>query len=70
LAYADGAVIEPSSTGYGGFPTPEYPWGDHPLAAKRCVKGWIVFPVPPKQKPQFIQYLPEGNTLPAEWRVR
>lgn len=69
LAYADGGLIEPSGTGYESFPSPEYPWEPHPLAAGRCAKGWVVFAVPPKSRPEFVQYLPEGNAMPMEWRV-
>ncbi|WP_173038992.1 hypothetical protein [Phytohabitans flavus] len=69
LAYADGGVVEPSGTGYEGFPTPEYPWEEHALAPGRCAKGWIVFPVPPGQRPVFVQYHPQDNRLPVEWRV-
>jgi hypothetical protein len=69
LAYADGGLIEPSNTGYDGFPVPEYPWDEHPLDPSRCAKGWVVFAVPPKQKPAFVQYLPQGSASPTEWRV-
>jgi len=68
LMYADGAVIEPSSTGYVHFPNPAYPWDDQPVRVGRCVRGWIVFPVPSGERPASIQYQPDGYE-PIEWRV-
>lgn len=70
LTYTDDTLIEASSTGYGSFPKPEYPWGDNSLTAGRCLRGWITFPVPGSKRPAFVAYGPEGQRIPVRWTVR
>ncbi|MFI7608724.1 hypothetical protein ACIBTV_26750 [Micromonospora sp. NPDC049366] len=70
LVYQDSSHIEPSSTGYQQFPEPEYPWGDKALAPGRCIKGWITFPVPGKQRPVYVEYGPEDVPVPPQWTVK
>jgi hypothetical protein len=69
LAYADGSVVEPSSSGYDDFPRPQFPMGDTTLRAGRCLRGKIVFPVPGGQRPEAAVYAPEGLDVPIEWAV-
>ncbi|MGK5682394.1 DUF4352 domain-containing protein [Actinoplanes sp. URMC 104] len=57
LVYADDTEIESASHTYDSFPKPEFPLGDHSLAAGRCVKGSIVFVTPRKQKPKEASYV-------------
>jgi hypothetical protein len=68
LAYADSTEAEPSSVGYQQFPLPEYPWGDHDLAWGRCVRGWIVFPVPSDKRPAAVEYRPQDDPV-TDWKV-
>lgn len=56
LMYETGALLQTSSTGYNGFPQPEYPWGDTAVRPGQCVSGWIVFPVPADETPTGVQY--------------
>ncbi|MGC5329199.1 hypothetical protein [Micromonospora sp. DT62] len=70
LVFADDSVIQPSSTGYGSFPEPEYPWSEKALAPGRCVRGCITFPVPGKTRPVFVEYAPEGEHVTPRWAVR
>lgn len=67
LAYKDGSRVQPSSTTYGDFPRPEYPYEDTEVPPGDCVRGKIVFPVPGDERPQRIVYAPEGRH--AEWTV-
>jgi hypothetical protein len=70
VAYTDGEVLARADwSGATGFPTPEYPWEAQPIAVGRCVKGWITFQVIAGRKPEFVQYLPDGEPLPIEWRT-
>lgn len=34
-----------SSIGYNQFPNPQYAWGEVPVVAGECLRGWITFPV-------------------------
>ncbi|MFI7609252.1 hypothetical protein ACIBTV_29645 [Micromonospora sp. NPDC049366] len=70
LVYADDTQIEASSTGYIHFPEPEYPWGEKAVAPGRCVRGWITFPVPGKQRPVAVEYAPEGEPIAPRWAVK
>lgn len=69
LVYADDSQIEASSTGYESFPEPEYPWGEKEIAWGRCIRGWITYPVPGKQRPVAVEYAPERNDVAARWTV-
>ena len=69
LAYEDGSRVEPSSTTYGDFPKPEYPF-ETTLTAGRCVRGKLVFSVPGGNTvPQNVVYAPPGIDVPQEWAV-
>lgn len=70
LVYADDSQIEPSSTGYGQFPQPDYPWGEKQVAPGRCVRGWITFPVPAKKRPVAVEYAPTGEPVAPRWTVK
>ncbi|MEU8329808.1 hypothetical protein [Micromonospora sp. NPDC048839] len=70
LVYADDTQIEPSNTGYGQFPQPEYPWGEKVLAPGRCVRGWITYPVPAKSRPVAVEYAAESEPVPPRWVVK
>ena len=61
LVYSDDTEIDSANTGYDQFPKPEFPWGDHSLAAGRCVKGSIVFEVPKKKRPLQVTYNVESS---------
>jgi hypothetical protein len=66
LTYADGARIDSSSTKYGDFPKPEFPF-ETTLTAGKCVKGNIVFAVPDSPRPSTAVYAPAGLATPREW---
>ena len=68
LVYADDTRAESSSVGYRQFPLPSYAWGDTPLHVGRCLRGWIVFPVPAKTRPVMVEYQPEGTDA-TDWKV-
>lgn len=68
LAYEDGARVEPSSTTYGDFPKPEFPF-ETTLTEGKCVRGKLVFPVPGKDWPETVVYAPAGLDIPQEWAV-
>lgn len=70
LAYADDSQIEASSTGYQQFPQPGYPFGEKSLAAGRCIRGWITFPVPGGKRPVAVEYAPEGEPVAPRWTVK
>lgn len=70
VVYTDGAIVEPSSSKYDSFPRPEYPVvGDRIIRPGRCVRGWIVFPVPAGKRPSLVEYAPESEPLPMSWRT-
>ncbi|MCX5584269.1 DUF4352 domain-containing protein [Streptomyces erythrochromogenes] len=66
LTYADGARIDSSSTKYGDFPKPEFPF-ETTLTSGKCVKGNIVFAVPESPRPATAAYAPDGLATPREW---
>lgn len=68
LDYTDGARIEPSSTGYDNFPKPEYPFGESRVRVGKCLRGNIVYAVPPTSRPAVVTYAPSGIE-PVEWSV-
>lgn len=41
----DSGSYDPSNIGYAQFPQPQYPFGEHPVSAGECVRGWIVLDV-------------------------
>lgn len=69
LAYDDGGSVESTSTGYDDFPRPQFPMGDATVKAGRCLRGKIVYPVPGKQRPEWVEYAPTGLSDPVEWEV-
>jgi hypothetical protein len=69
LSYEDGSRIEPSSTTYGDFPKPEFPF-ETTLTDGKCVRGKLVFSVPGGDtRPQNVVYAPVGLDVPQEWAV-
>ncbi len=70
LVYDDDSQIEASSVGYSQFPEPGYPFGDKRLAPGRCVRGWITYGVPGKQRPVAVEYAPEGEPVAPRWTVK
>ncbi|OWV13594.1 hypothetical protein [Micromonospora wenchangensis] len=70
LVYADDSQIEASSVGYNQFPEPGYPFGEKTLAPSRCVRGWITFGVPGKQRPVAVEYAPDREPIPPRWTVK
>lgn len=70
LVGADNGRYEVSSTGYDGFPSPAYPWGDAPIAAGECIRGWIVFVAPTAAAVEYVRYAPQNpNVEPMRWKV-
>lgn len=69
LAYDDGSIVEPSSSGYESFPKPKFPFGGADLMPGRCVAGKIVFPVPGDKKPARALYAPASIDVPREWQI-
>lgn len=45
LRDSDNRNYDSSSVGYNQFPNPQYAWGEVPLIAGECLRGWITFPV-------------------------
>lgn len=45
LRDSDNRNYDSSSVGYNQFPNPQYAWGEVPLPAGECLRGWITFPV-------------------------
>jgi hypothetical protein len=45
IVAADNRQYQASGTGYGTFPTPDYAFGDTPISAGECIRGWITFDV-------------------------
>lgn len=45
LRDSDNRSYDSSSVGYNQFPNPQYAWGEVPLIAGECLRGWITFPV-------------------------
>jgi hypothetical protein len=68
LVGEDNSLIEPSHTGYSGFPQPEYPWGMQEVGLGRCVNGWIVYAVSPDVDIVEVQYARQEST-PEYWIV-
>lgn len=68
LSYADGARVSASSTTYGDFPKPAFPF-ETQLTAGKCVKGNIVFAVPDSPRPSTVIYAPQSLDKPREWTV-
>ncbi|KUH39037.1 hypothetical protein ATE80_09500 [Streptomyces kanasensis] len=69
LAYADGAQVEVTGLHGGNFPKPEFPTNDKPVKPGNCVRGGIMFPVEPDQRPERIVYHPDSIEEPIEWAV-
>jgi hypothetical protein len=69
LRYADATGAGPSSTGYDSFPKPEYIWGEEQLRPGSCVRGWITFPVPEKQRPVTAEYATLDGEF-AAWSLK
>lgn len=69
LLYENGAIVDPSSTGYSGFLEPEYPWGDQLVSPGQCVRGWITYAVEGGQRPTKVQYAPPSVTEPIVWAI-
>lgn len=68
LSYEDGTRIEASSTTYGDFPKPEYPF-ETKLTEGKCVRGKVVFAVPGNSRPATVVYAPYELDTPQEWTV-
>ncbi|MFI2367449.1 hypothetical protein [Streptomyces sp. NPDC018833] len=68
LSYEDGSRVEPSSTTYGDFPKPEFPF-ETTLTDGKCVRGKLVFSVPGDSWPHTVVYAPAGLDVPQEWAV-
>ncbi|PBC75826.1 hypothetical protein BX265_0507 [Streptomyces sp. TLI_235] len=69
LAYDDGALVEPSNSGYETFPRPQFPFGGADLLPGRCIAGKIVFPVPGDKKPARVMYSPPALGVSVEWNL-
>lgn len=69
LVYGDDTQLEPSSLGYNQFPEPEFPFGDKNLPSGRCVRGWIVFPVPKTTKPTMVEFALGGDGSVIDWQL-
>jgi hypothetical protein len=71
LLYADGTAISASYAGHPQFPQPAYPTTVRRLQPGQCLRGWIVFPVPPATTPQWVRYAPpDPDTVPLNWSTR
>ncbi|MFG2144120.1 DUF4352 domain-containing protein [Streptomyces sp. NPDC048696] len=69
LSFSDGTQAEPTGLTGGDIPKPEFPY-DGTISPGQCVRGLIMLPVPPKQRPARIVYKPRSlNSRPLEWTV-
>jgi len=64
LGYDSFEQLHDIDTSGGGLPAPAYP--DRDLAEGECTKGWVNFTSVPGEKPDGIQYKPEGAE-PIRW---
>jgi hypothetical protein len=68
LLFADGPVVAPTVPPQSPVPQPAYPTDYRRLHPGECVRGWIVFPVPARQRPVAVRYSPAGAT-PLTWPI-
>lgn len=68
LAYDDGGRVEASSTTYDDFPRPHYPL-EATLTTGKCVRGFVVYPVPDDDRPASVIYTYGNPIKTAEWTV-
>lgn len=68
LQDSDDGTYEVSSLGYNQFPSPEFP-DEKALAIGKCVKGWIVYPVPKDAKIKRAAFVYD-NEDKALWSVK
>ena len=69
MSAADNRQYEPSSVGYSAFPEPAYAWGEVPVAANSCHRGWITFTIGRDAAIEAVRYAnDQGNS--AEWAVQ
>lgn len=69
LVDADGGNYPAANYMYGGWMTPQYPFaGERAYRAGDCVKGWIIFDVPPTARFLEVSY---GNSSgdTATWTI-
>ncbi|GGQ27089.1 hypothetical protein [Streptomyces roseolilacinus] len=69
LAYEDGAQAEVTGLHGGDFPKPEFPMNEKLVKPGKCVRGGIMFPTEPDQRPERIVYHPDSIDEPIEWAV-
>lgn len=67
LRDSDSRSHEPSSVGYNQFPSPQYAWGDAPLFAGDCLRGWITFPVLDGVTVEMVRYVAPSTGERFEW---
>ncbi|WUT01746.1 hypothetical protein OHA46_33865 (plasmid) [Streptomyces sp. NBC_00708] len=68
LAYDDGGRVEASSSIYDDFPRPHYPV-EATLTAGKCIRGYVVYPVPDDDRPASVIYTYGNPVTTAEWTV-
>lgn len=68
LSAADNRQYEPSSVGYSAFPEPAYAWGEVPVAAGNCHRGWITFTVNREAVLETVRYANDKGHS-AEWAL-
>jgi hypothetical protein len=68
LAYDDGGRVEASSSLYEDFPRPQYPV-EATLTPGKCVRGFVVYPVPNDDRPASVIYTYGNPIKTAEWAV-
>lgn len=68
LSAADSRQYEPSSVGYSAFPEPAYAWGEVPVAAGNCHRGWITFTVNRDASLETVRYANDKGDF-AEWAI-
>ena len=64
----DNRQYRPSSSGYDAFPEPAYAWGEVPVVANSCHRGWITFVVAKTADLKTIRYANDKGDV-AEWAV-
>lgn len=68
MSAADNRQYEPSDVGYSAFQEPAYAWGEVPVAADSCHRGWITFTVNREAVLETVRYANDKGHS-AEWAI-
>lgn len=68
LVSTDSRQYQSSSTGYETFPEPAYAWGEVPVSAGTCHRGWLTFVVGKNAELESVRYANDKGDS-ADWLV-